>query len=117
MAGEDLIELKFRLADGADIGPSKFSPTTTVASLKEKIISRWPKEKENGPKTVNNVQLIHAGKILEDNMTIAESRLPVVELPGTAITMHVVLRPSLPDKKGEKLLSDSSKSRCLCSIL
>lgn len=57
-------------------------------------------EKENGPKTVNNVQLIHAGKILEDNMTIAESRLPVVELPGTAITMHVVLRPSLPDKKG-----------------
>ena len=43
MAGEDLIELKFRLADGTDIGPSKFSPTTTVASLKEKIISRWPK--------------------------------------------------------------------------
>ncbi|KAJ4701281.1 Membrane-anchored ubiquitin-fold protein [Melia azedarach] len=118
MAGEDLIELKFRLADGTDIGPSKYSSSTTVASLKEKIISQWPKDKENGPKTLNNVQLIHAGKILENNRTIAESRLPVVELPGSVITMHVVLRPSLPDKKSDKLQNDSlKKSRCSCSIL
>lgn len=43
MAEEDLIELKFRLADGTDIGPNKYSPATTVASLKEKIIAQWPK--------------------------------------------------------------------------
>ncbi|KAJ0024904.1 hypothetical protein Pint_08282 [Pistacia integerrima] len=98
MAEEDSIELKFRLADGTDIGPSKYSPATTVASLKEKIIAQWPKDKENGPKTVSNVQLIHAGKILENNRTIADSRLPVVELPGGVITMHVVLRLPLPDK-------------------
>ena len=43
MAGEDLVELKFRLADGTDIGPSKYSPATTVSSLKEKILAQWPK--------------------------------------------------------------------------
>lgn len=43
MAGEDWIELKFRLADGTDIGPSKYNQSITVSSLKEKIISQWPK--------------------------------------------------------------------------
>ena len=43
MAGEDLIELKFRLADGTDIGPSKYSPSTPVGSLKEKILVQWPR--------------------------------------------------------------------------
>lgn len=40
---EDLIEVKFRLSDGTDIGPNKYNPATTVASLKEKIITQWPK--------------------------------------------------------------------------
>lgn len=43
MASQDLIEVKFRLSDGTDIGPSKYSPTASVASLKEKILSQWPK--------------------------------------------------------------------------
>lgn len=118
MAGEDFIDLKFRLADGTDIGPSKYSPATTVATLKEKIISQWPKDKENGPKTINDVKLINAGKILENNRTVAESRLPVSELPGGVITMHVVLRPPQPDKNSDKLRKDSTKKTgCACSIL
>ncbi|THG08594.1 hypothetical protein TEA_005436 [Camellia sinensis var. sinensis] len=157
MAGEDLIELKFRLADGTDIGPSKYNPSTTVGSLKEKIIAQWPKgckffyplatlrklftfqlsyqtaeifertfelsgisgealkmvvllvitvtvlvdsvsNKDNAPKTINDVKLINAGKILENNKTLAESRLPIGELPGAVITMHVVVRPPFSDK-------------------
>lgn len=43
MAAEELIEVKFRLPDGSDIPPSKYNSTTTVAYLKEKIISQWPK--------------------------------------------------------------------------
>lgn len=43
MAVEELVEVKFRLADGSDIGPSKYSSSTTVGSLKEKIIELWPK--------------------------------------------------------------------------
>lgn len=45
MGDEGWIELKFRLADGTDIGPSKYSQFTTVASLKENIIAQWPKGK------------------------------------------------------------------------
>ncbi|KAK3423714.1 hypothetical protein EUGRSUZ_H00920 [Eucalyptus grandis] len=99
MDGEGLIELKFRLADGSDIGPTKYSPAMTVASLKEKVVAHWPREKENGPKTLNDVKLIHAGKILENNKTLADSRLQVGELPGGVITMHVVVRPPVSDKK------------------
>ncbi|KAJ9167062.1 hypothetical protein P3X46_021741 [Hevea brasiliensis] len=118
MAREDFIELKFRLADGTDIGPSKYSPATTVATLKEKIIAQWPKDKENGPNTLNDVKLINAGKILENNRTLAESRLPVSELPGGVITMHVVLRPPMPDKNSDKLQKDSTKKTgCSCSFL
>ncbi|GMP46111.1 hypothetical protein CsSME_00014392 [Camellia sinensis var. sinensis] len=125
MAGEDLIELKFRLADGTDIGPSKYNPSTTVGSLKEKIIAQWPKgckffypHKDNAPKTINDVKLINAGKILENNKTLAESRLPIGELPGAVITMHVVVRPPFSDKNNEKLQGDfPKKNRCFCTIL
>ncbi|KAL4565971.1 hypothetical protein LXL04_030079 [Taraxacum kok-saghyz] len=102
MAAEELIEVKFRLADGSDIGPSKYSSVTTVGSLKEKIISQWPKENENVPKTINDVKLINAGKILENNKTLAESRSLVSEIPGGVITMHVVMRPPIADKKSGK---------------
>ncbi|BBG95708.1 membrane-anchored ubiquitin-fold protein 6 precursor [Prunus dulcis] len=101
-AGQDLIELKFRLSDGTDIGPHKYSPSATVQSLKEKILAQWPKEKENGPRTINDLKLINAGKILENNRTLADSRLPVGELPGGLITMHVVVRPPIADKKNEE---------------
>ncbi|KAL1536219.1 Membrane-anchored ubiquitin-fold protein 3, variant 2 [Salvia divinorum] len=103
MAVDELVELKFRLADGSDIGPSKYSPTTTVTSLKERIISQWPKDKENGPKSINDIKLINAGKILENNRTLAESRTPLSEVPGGVITMLVVVRPQLPDKHSGKL--------------
>ncbi|XP_047341585.1 membrane-anchored ubiquitin-fold protein 6-like [Impatiens glandulifera] len=118
MAGEDLIEVKFRLADGSDIGPNQYSPTTTVGSLKEKLVAQWPKDKENSPKNINDLKLINGGKILENNKTLAESRLPIGELPGGSITMHVVLRPPMLDKNKEKLQEELlKKNRCSCSIL
>lgn len=39
----DLVELKFRLFDGSDVGPFQYSPTATVSMLKERIVSEWPK--------------------------------------------------------------------------
>jgi hypothetical protein len=65
--------------------------------INKRIFYFWA-DKENGPKTVNDVKLINAGKILENNKTLAESRLPVAEVPGGVITMHVVVRPPLSDK-------------------
>lgn len=58
----------------------------------------WLADKENGPKTINDVKLINAGRILENNKTLAESRLPVAEVAGAVITMHVVVRPPLSEK-------------------
>ncbi|KAF9608203.1 hypothetical protein IFM89_007825 [Coptis chinensis] len=55
-------------------------------------------DKENGPKTINDVKLINAGKILENHRNLAESRVPVAELPGGVITMHVVVQPPMFDK-------------------
>jgi hypothetical protein len=98
MAGDDLVELKFRLYDGTDIGPNKYAPASTIATLKESILSQWPQGKENGPKSINDMKLINAGRILENSKTLAESRVLVGELPGCVVTMHVVVRPSTSDK-------------------
>lgn len=114
---EDLVELRFRLFDGTDIGPNKYDPSTCVASLKEVIVSTWPKDKQNGPKTINEIKLINGGKILENNRTLAESRIPVVELPGGVITMHVVVRPSTIEKNEKQNLGNGKGSRCSCSIM
>lgn len=51
------------------------------------------------PKALNDVKLIYAGKVLENTKTIAESRIPIGELPGVVNTMHVVVQPSMERKK------------------
>jgi len=118
MAEDNSIEVKFRLFDGSDIGPNKHDPSTTVASLKEFILARWPQGKEVSPKTINDLKLINAGRILENNRTLSESRVSVGELPGGVITMHVVVRPPQLDKNNEKqLLKAPKQNRCACTIL
>ncbi|KAK8930621.1 Membrane-anchored ubiquitin-fold protein 3 [Platanthera zijinensis] len=117
MSGGDLIDLKFRLFDGTDIGPNKYNPATTVGALKESILTRWPVGKEISPKSINDMKLINAGRILENTQTLEESRVPAGELPGSVITMHVVVRLP-PDKNNEKqLASASTTNRCSCAIL
>ncbi|XP_060173224.1 membrane-anchored ubiquitin-fold protein 6-like [Lycium barbarum] len=116
MAVQELVEIKFRLADGSDIGPNKYASSTTVASLKEKLIAQWPKDKDNGPRTTNDVKLINAGSILENSKTLGESILPVVEVPGGVITMHVVVKPPNNDKNNNKLEEDSTiNGGCACT--
>jgi hypothetical protein len=116
MAGKEPIEVKFRLSDGSDIGPNKYDPSTSVSSLKETILSRWPQEKVMGPRTLSDLKLINAGRILENNRTLAESRVPIGEVPGGVITMHVVVRPPQSDneKPGK---AAREKTRCRCTIL
>ncbi|KAE8798210.1 Membrane-anchored ubiquitin-fold protein 3 [Hordeum vulgare] len=91
--GKEPIEVKFRLFDGTDIGPSKYDPATTVSALKDFILARWPQDKEITPKTVNDLKLINGGKILENNRTLAESRVTI----GECTTMpKVVMVPGTP---------------------
>ncbi|KAG6741617.1 hypothetical protein POTOM_054891 [Populus tomentosa] len=41
---EELVELKFRLYDGSDIGPFRYPLASPVAMLKERIVADWPKD-------------------------------------------------------------------------
>ncbi|KAH1204975.1 Membrane-anchored ubiquitin-fold protein 4 [Glycine max] len=95
MPEEEVVELKFRLYDGSDIGPFRYSPASTIAMLKDRIFADWPKDKKIIPKAANDIKLISAGKILENHKTVGQCRVPFGELPKGVITMHVVVQPSL----------------------
>lgn len=43
MPEEDLVDIKFRLYDGSDMGPFRYSSAATVDMLKQRIVSDWPK--------------------------------------------------------------------------
>ncbi|GMN42143.1 hypothetical protein TIFTF001_011351 [Ficus carica] len=109
MAGvQDQLEIKFRLTDGSDIGPKSFPAATSVSTLKESILAQWPKEKENGPRTVKDVKLISGGKILENGRTVSECRSPLYDIPGGVTTMHVVVQPPSTEKVKGALNLESS---------
>ncbi|KAJ0100100.1 hypothetical protein Patl1_21812 [Pistacia atlantica] len=105
MAGvQDQLEIKFRLTDGSDIGPKSFPTATSVATLKESILAQWPKGKDNGPRTVKDVKIISAGKILENSRTLGECQSPLCDIPGGVTTMHVVVQPPSQEKGTNFLL-------------
>ncbi|GKU97305.1 hypothetical protein SLE2022_277670 [Rubroshorea leprosula] len=117
MAGvQDQLEIKFRLTDGSDIGPKTFPAATSVATLKESILAQWPKEKENGPKTVKDVKLISAGKILENSRTLGDCRSPLCDIPGGVTTMHVVVQHQASEKE-KKAANEPKQNKCSCVIL
>ncbi|KAK8532570.1 hypothetical protein V6N12_054007 [Hibiscus sabdariffa] len=93
--GEELIELKFRIYDGTDIAHSTYASSMTVANLKQKIVAEWPRDKTIAPKSVKDLKLIHAGKVLENNKTLADSRITIGDLPAGFIIMHVILAESM----------------------
>ncbi|KAK6928127.1 UBL3-like, ubiquitin domain [Dillenia turbinata] len=108
---QDQLEIKFRLTDGSDIGPKSFPVATSVATLKESILAQWPKDKENGPRTIKDVKLISAGRILENNRTVGDCRSPLCDVPGGVTTMHVVVQVP-PSEKGTGIVSQYFTKYC-----
>jgi len=49
--------------------------------------------------SVSDLKLIHAGKVLENNKTLADSRITFGDIPGDVVTMHVVVQPRVTKKK------------------
>ncbi|KAK9668937.1 hypothetical protein RND81_13G097000 [Saponaria officinalis] len=117
MPEEDLVDIKFRLYDGSDIGPFRYSSASTVDMLKERIVSEWPKGKTVLPKVANEIKLISFGKILENNKTVGQCRAPFGELAGGVMVMHVVVQPSQAKTKAEKKIEESKKFVCSCCIM
>ncbi|MBA0742959.1 hypothetical protein Gogos_005685, partial [Gossypium gossypioides] len=97
--GKELIELKFRIYDGTDIAHSTYASSMTVATLKQKIVAEWPQDKTVIPKSINDLKLIHAGRVLENNKSLADSRITFGDLPVGVITMHVVVQPTIAKNK------------------
>jgi len=114
-ASQDQVEIKFRLTDGTDIGPKSYPATASVSNLKESILALWPKDKENGPRTIKDVKLISAGRILENSRTVGECMSPLCDVPGGVTTMHVVVQPPPLDK--ERKMANDPKQKCGCVIL
>ncbi|KAH6796512.1 membrane-anchored ubiquitin-fold protein 4 precursor [Perilla frutescens var. hirtella] len=113
--GGEQFELKFRIFDGTDIGHGSYSSSITVATLKQRLLSEWPQDKTVIPKSASDMKLIHAGKVLENGKTLAESRAHAGDLPAGVITMHVVVQPAVVKKKTDKNLSGKQK-QVHCSI-
>ncbi|XP_041995431.1 membrane-anchored ubiquitin-fold protein 3-like [Salvia splendens] len=115
--GVEQLELKFRIFDGTDIGHGSYSSSITVATLKQRLLSEWPQDKSVVPKSVNDMKIIHAGKVLENAKTVAESRAHVGDHPSGVITMHVVVQPAVVKKKTDKNLSGKQKQgSCSCTF-
>ncbi|XP_044501292.1 membrane-anchored ubiquitin-fold protein 3-like isoform X2 [Mangifera indica] len=115
--GEPQIELKFRIYDGTDISHGTYALSTSVATLKERLVAEWPQDKTVTPKSVDDVKLIHAGRILENNTTLADARVTMGDLPTGVITMHIVVQPSVAKKKKDKKREEPSQNLCSCTIL
>ncbi|KAL4558838.1 hypothetical protein LXL04_037041 [Taraxacum kok-saghyz] len=112
------IELKFRIYDGTDIGHSNYALSTTVTALKQKLVSEWPPGKSVVPKTVNDIKIIHSGKVLENNKTLSECGVGDGAFSGGIITMHIVVQPVVNKKKSAKKQDETGKlNSCGCTIL
>lgn len=50
-------------------------------------------DKPIAPKSAGDIKLIHAGRVLDDGRTLAESRIHIGDVSGGVLTMHVVVQP------------------------
>ncbi|KAK9070077.1 hypothetical protein SSX86_010476 [Deinandra increscens subsp. villosa] len=116
--GNEHVELKFRIYDGTDISHGNYASSTTVTALKQKLVSEWPQGKSVVPKTMNDIKVIHSGKVLENNKTLLESGVRDGAFAGGVITMHVVIQPALNKHKSAKKQDETGKlNTCGCTIL
>lgn len=116
--GNEHVELKFRIYDGTDICHNSYVSSTTIAALKQKLVSEWPQGKSVVPKSLMDLKLIHLGKVLENNKTLSESGVRDGAFAGGVITMHVVVQPVIAKKKSAKKQDDTGRlNSCGCTIL
>ncbi|KAK4273169.1 hypothetical protein QN277_021622 [Acacia crassicarpa] len=116
--GDEQVELKFRIFDATDIAHGTYSSSTTIGTLKQRVVAEWPQGKTISPKSAAEVKLIHAGKVLENSKTLADCRITLGDVPGGVITMHVVVQPPVTKNKTDNNQEDNQKmNSCSCTIL
>ncbi|XP_050110554.1 membrane-anchored ubiquitin-fold protein 3-like isoform X1 [Malus sylvestris] len=114
------IALKFRIYDGTDIGINTYAPSMTVSSLKKRLLDvSITAAKTVTPKSVDEVKIIHGGKVLENSKTLADSRITTGNQTGEAVIMHAVVQPLVPKNKrtGKKQKDMQKMNSCSCTLL
>lgn len=116
MGDGDLVDVRFRHTQG-DVGPFKVPASTSVQSLKDRLLIEWPKEgplQAETPSSTADIRLILSGKFLDNTGSVDDLRPMMGEMePDTIITLHTIIRPFTPPKgKAEK----ESKQGCSCCL-
>ena len=94
--------IRFRHVAG-DFGPYVFPKTSTVMTLKEKLLEEWPQSSLAGnpvaPKTASELRIIFGGRMLDNQKLVKELQHSMGNPQGQKIvTMHVVVRQPSEDK-------------------
>ncbi|KAK9800228.1 hypothetical protein WJX73_001307 [Symbiochloris irregularis] len=117
--GSEGVDVRFRHTQG-DVGPFKFTGSTNVQSLKDKLLSEWPKDgplQAETPSSAADIRLILSGKFLESNVSVDDLQRMMGEMdPDTIITLHTIVRPFTPSKAYGKGSEKDVKPGCGCSI-
>eukprot|EP00884_Botryococcus_braunii_P015405 jgi/Botrbrau1/2548/Bobra.0079s0035.1 len=114
------INLRFRHAQGVDIGPLSLPDSLTVQELKDRLLAEWPKEGplvKDMPNGHTEVTLILNGKVLENGAVLRDLR-PVMgnPEPDTIVTFHVVVRPAKAGRGSGKGSEKGKKQGCGCCL-
>ncbi len=136
---QDTASLRFRLYDGTDIGPVTYATSTTVGAVKEAVLRDWPQacarltcrvrlrppdvpprhpspQERERPEGPGALKLILSGRLLGNEMTLADARTPTDAL----VTMHLVVAPPKVRRAGALLAArgaDACRAAARCSRL
>lgn len=117
----DEVNLRFRHTQG-DIGPTKFTVSTSIQNVKERLLTLWPKEgplAAEQPSSSADIKLILAGKITDNAKTLQDYKREMGEYtPESIVTMHLVVRPPTAPKASGTGAPDTKEGPkgCSCSI-
>ncbi|XP_073157846.1 membrane-anchored ubiquitin-fold protein 3-like [Henckelia pumila] len=84
-------QIRFRIFDGTDICHGVYPLSTTIDTIKERLLAEWPQGKSSIPTSVDEIKLMHAGRYLVGGRTLGESRLRIV--PGQVVTILAIVQP------------------------
>lgn len=113
MTTENSVRVLFRHQNG-DLGPLFLPQNTTIAQVKEQVLSELPSANlvVEPPKSVASIILIKDGKYTEDGRMLEAYRFDLGEArPDQTLIMHLVIR-STPPKKPDP----GEPGKCCCAI-
>ncbi|KAF8675017.1 Ubiquitin-2 like Rad60 SUMO-like [Rhizoctonia solani] len=90
------ISVTFLLISG-DRQQMHFAPTMTFGRVKEAFWGAWtPENPDTKPPSPSFLRVLHMGKVLSDDQTLANAKFPDVSTSPTGTIVHISVRPFGP---------------------